>query len=176
MWYNFKNQKGQKVQKEENRYFMVKVRKTFYKAELSVLDHKLRGLTDGMVDRVEISDMTKEQLSSNIIDDKTSPTMLLTYKDDTEGMIESLRESSIPYYLEELNNEIQIGGEFYDGARLYPDLRYSKDGDLLGKMDVMVKAIELLESDKEVEALILLNEGAIRTDVGSLSRLTRPKA
>ena len=65
-------------------------------------------------------------------------------------------------------------GILYNGANMI-DIVYDRHGTLMCKNKGVIEAIELLEDDNEMKALVVLNQFAIRDDLENVPRLTYPK-
>lgn len=64
-------------------------------------------------------------------------------------------------------------GVLFDGVKII-DVIYDKEGTLMCKNKGVIEAIELLEDDQEIKALVVLNQFAIRDDLENIPRLSVP--
>ena len=107
-------------------------------------------------------------------DSKIDSFVFVTKSTEYRSLLDDLELISVPYLIETIDDGIPIDGRIYNGVSTI-ELIYDKNGNVLGRMDGIIDAINLLENDKEIEALVLLNQFCIRTDVRNMQRMTFKK-
>lgn len=100
-------------------------------------------------------------------------TITIKHGEDYGELVSFLKKLAIPYFIKNEEENINSHGEVFDGASCVKTL-YDEKENLLGRMDAIIEAIALLEEDKEMQALVLLNQFATRTDIENMTRLTFP--
>jgi len=103
---------------------------------------------------------------------KDSFTFILK-NDRHERLLRDLEKLGLPYLIETLKNGIAVSGVVYNGVNK-KSLIYDNEGNILGRMDGITDAIELLEENEDMRALVLLNQFCIRTDVENMQRMAFP--
>jgi hypothetical protein len=87
-----------------------------------------------------------------------------------ERLLQDFETIGLPYLIVFYKKNSQTG-IVYDGVNR-TELKYDNKRNLLGRMDGIIEAIELLENNKEMKALVVLNQFCIRTDVENMPRMT----
>ena len=114
---------------------------------------------------------SRTTLKMMLLRDNTKSTIEIGLKNRKfKRLLEDFRTIGLPYLITVYKKGNPLFGTVYNGVT-ETKIQFDDDGNIVGRMDGILEAIDLLEQDEDMKALILLNHFCIRTDIENMPRM-----